>query len=206
MIIIKHTHHHLVCKSRSHLIPLWEHLVLICLLITTICMFQTILVFLMIKSSGTKILLVFKNIYLTWAVHSHVSFECNGPGIHANNMTKFTEYCTSKEVKAFYSCNVNTHICCICCGQDSNTGLPDVTFVTEQTDSPKLINLVKRSAYVNHNNVHLHLVEFPLQMVAKMHQLLTQIAKYDCTWWSIILWPHEKDPSKCTALLKISVN
>ena len=58
---------------------------------------------------------------------------------------------------------------------------PDVTFVTEQTDSPKLINLVKRSAYVNHNNVHLHLVEFPLQMVAKMHQLLTQIAKYDCT-------------------------
>ena len=51
-----------------------------------------------------RILLVFGNTYVTYAMHSHGCLECNGPGINANSITKFTEYCASYEAKAFYSC------------------------------------------------------------------------------------------------------
>jgi hypothetical protein len=48
-----------------------------------------------------------------------------------------------------------------------------VSFIAEQTNPPELVNFVQQSIDANHINAKLHLVEFPLQMVAKMLQLFT---------------------------------
>jgi hypothetical protein len=57
---------------------------------------------------------------------------------------------------------VNTHVGSICCDKDSKIGLPDLSYVPEQTNPSELVNLAKQFVDVNHINVELYLVEFPL--------------------------------------------
>ena len=58
-------------------------------------------------------------------------------------------------------------ICSIRCYQYSKIGLADVTFITEQTNTPELISFVQRSVDMEDVNVKFQLVQFTFQMIPR---------------------------------------
>ena len=82
---------------------------------------------------------------------------------------------------------IDADICSICCYQFSKIGLADVTFITEQTNTPELISFVQRSVDMEDVDVQFELVQFMLQIIPKMLRLMSRIAKYDCTLHAMIL-------------------
>ena len=54
---------------------------------------------------------------------------------------------------------IDADICSICCYQFSKIGLADVTFITEQTNTPELISFVQRSVDMEDVDVQFELVQ-----------------------------------------------